>query len=115
MNQTLEDMAINELGEGGIIQKRFSDRGDSPDCIKAFKSYFCWMNFPRCDQEDKSLVMCRSACENLHIACDVSVSTLIFVIHQRLLILTIGLRSMNKICGVVVNLSTSTVTEVRSR
>ena len=63
-------MAINELGEGGKIQFRFSGRGDSGDCVRAFKNYFCWMNFPRCDQEGKSLVMCRSACENLHIACN---------------------------------------------
>lgn len=39
------------------------------DCEKAFKNYFCWINFPRCDDEDNSLMMCRSACENLFRSC----------------------------------------------
>ena len=29
----------------------------------------CYLNFPRCDSEDKTLIMCRSACENLMRAC----------------------------------------------
>ena len=28
------------------------------------------MNFPRCDDEGKSLMMCRSACENFFKACE---------------------------------------------
>jgi hypothetical protein len=31
----------------------------------------CFINFPRCDEQDKSLVMCRSACENLLDTCHI--------------------------------------------
>jgi hypothetical protein len=70
-NRTLEEEGLNELGEGGWIVQRFHpDVGDpAADCLQAFKNYFCWLNYPRCDTEDESLVMCRSACENLHISC----------------------------------------------
>lgn len=89
-NRTLEEEGLNELGEGGWIVQRFhEDVGDpAMDCMNAFKKYFCYLNFPRCDKEDESLVshifwltksrlirlidcqaMCRSACENLHISC----------------------------------------------
>jgi hypothetical protein len=30
------------------------------------------MNFPRCDEDGESLVMCKSACENFFTACNVS-------------------------------------------
>ena len=42
---------------------------DITDCEKSFREYMCYMNFPRCDDEDKTLIMCRSACENLMRAC----------------------------------------------
>ena len=64
---------LNEFGEGGWIVYRFNEEVDEEKtCMNAFKNYFCWLNFPRCDDEDESLVMCRSACENLHLACGVS-------------------------------------------
>jgi len=68
-NRTLEEEGINEIGEGGWIVQRYHDQSEPDACMNAFKNYFCWLNFPRCDEEDESLVMCRSACENLHIAC----------------------------------------------
>ena len=46
-----------------------SEGRDITDCEKAFREYMCYLNFPRCDDEDKSLIMCRSACENLMRAC----------------------------------------------
>lgn len=59
---------INELGEEGEVEVRFFD---NPDCQEAFRNYFCWLNFPRCDDEDESLILCRSTCENLMEACEV--------------------------------------------
>ena len=69
-NETLMDEGINELGEEGEVEVRFFE---NDDCIDAFKNYFCWLNFPRCDDEQNSLIMCRSACENLMEACNVRV------------------------------------------
>lgn len=67
-NETLQDAGVNELGEEGEVEIRFFE---NPDCQNAFKNYFCWLNFPRCDSEDASLILCRSACENLMDACEV--------------------------------------------
>jgi len=49
------------------VEIRFTD---NLDCQRAWHAYFCYINFPRCDAEDKSLMMCRSACENLMVACN---------------------------------------------
>ena len=39
-------------------------------CENAYISYFCWVNFPRCDlNTNESLPMCRSACENMFESC----------------------------------------------
>lgn len=65
-NLSLVDNQVNEWGEDTEIVPRFLD---NPDCVNAFKNYFCWMNFPRCDSEGQSLLMCRSVCENFFIAC----------------------------------------------
>lgn len=68
-NSTLEDAEINELGESGSPAFRFTEHRGSGDCLNAYKNMFCWINFPRCDEEDHTLMMCRSACENLHKSC----------------------------------------------
>jgi hypothetical protein len=39
------------------------------DCQEAFARYTCWLNFPRCDENDESLPLCQSACENLFRVC----------------------------------------------
>ena len=39
------------------------------DCINAYKAFYCWSNFPRCNSEGMSLIMCRSVCENFYKAC----------------------------------------------
>lgn len=55
-------------GHVGNIRRRFWKR---PDCVNAFKNYFCWINFPRCDlSTGLSLPTCRSACENFFITCN---------------------------------------------
>lgn len=42
----------------------------SPDCQEAYRNYFCWINFPRCDaKRDLTFPTCRSACENFFISC----------------------------------------------
>jgi hypothetical protein len=38
-------------------------------CQEAYKRYFCYLNFPRCDEAQNSLLLCRSACENFFKAC----------------------------------------------
>ena len=45
---------------------------DLSNCEYAYKRYMCYMNFPRCDDEGKSLILCRSVCENYANACGIS-------------------------------------------
>lgn len=52
----------------GTTGKRFSGPHGT-DCMNAFTNFMCWMNFPRCDDGGRSLLMCRSACLNLFKAC----------------------------------------------
>ncbi|KAH9064715.1 hypothetical protein Ae201684P_003502 [Aphanomyces euteiches] len=42
---------------------------ENKDCQDALKNYMCWLNFPRCDNAGRSLIMCRSVCENFFKAC----------------------------------------------
>lgn len=35
----------------------------------AYKQYFCWVNFPRCDEFEETLPMCQSVCENFFRVC----------------------------------------------
>jgi hypothetical protein len=66
-NKTLKQQNKNEFGDLGSIKRRFYKK---PDCQQAYKNYFCWINFPRCDYEkDLTLPTCRSACENFFISC----------------------------------------------
>eukprot|EP00501_MAST-03F_sp_TOSAG23-6_P001012 GSMAST32.ASY1.ANO1.1052.1 assembled CDS len=62
----LRDNDMNEHGIDGATVIRFHE---NKDCQNAYKNYICWLNFPRCDSEDRSLIMCRSACENYKRAC----------------------------------------------
>ena len=73
-NLTIQDMGVNEnghdipgLGGNGEVVERMTE---NEDCQNAFKAYYCWMNFPRCDEEDNSLLLCRSVCENYFRACN---------------------------------------------
>ncbi|CAM9264295.1 unnamed protein product [Pylaiella littoralis] len=65
-NKDLQKQGIDEYGNNGSPVPRFTD---NTDCQKAFKAYMCYINFPRCDDNGNSLVTCRSACENLMVAC----------------------------------------------
>ena len=85
MNTTLDAMEVNELGEDGLMSKRFwnldkndprgvkfrAKGGGSPitDCESSFIRFQCYLNFPRCDSEGLSLILCRSVCENYMNAC----------------------------------------------
>lgn len=87
MNVTLQSLGVNEYGEEGEVVQRFwngdvedpngelfaAEEGGTEvtDCEKAFKNYICYMNFPRCDAEKNSLIMCRSVCENYMNACGI--------------------------------------------
>ena len=67
-NRTLKNTGRNEYGDVGITKVRFDN---NPDCQHAFISYFCWINFPRCDpQTDTTLPTCKSCCENFFHSCN---------------------------------------------
>lgn len=66
-NRSLRAKGINEYGDSVVIQERFNRH---PSCRKAFKMYWCWLNFPRCNiPRDITLATCTSACENYFISC----------------------------------------------
>eukprot|EP01138_Halocafeteria_seosinensis_P009213 gb/GECG01009415.1/.p1 GENE.gb/GECG01009415.1/~~gb/GECG01009415.1/.p1 ORF type:complete len:206 (+),score=7.12 gb/GECG01009415.1/:1-618(+) len=71
-NDRLRDQGINEHGHDVEIKKRFD--GNS-DCQNSYKNYMCYLNFPRCDQEGRSLILCRTVCENYFKSCKVSTCT----------------------------------------
>jgi len=57
----------NEFGQKGKMIKRF---WHNKDCQDAYQAYFCYINFPRCDNDlQQSLPTCRSACENYFKSC----------------------------------------------
>ena len=57
----------NEYGQHERVRTRFYKHRD---CLAAYKSLFCWANFPRCDiTKELTLPLCRSACENFFKAC----------------------------------------------
>ncbi|KAF1787760.1 Frizzled domain [Phytophthora cactorum] len=68
-NTTMADDDTDEWGGSRAITPRFTDNSD---CENAFRNYFCWLNFPRCDTEGRSLLLCRSVCENFMTACQYS-------------------------------------------
>lgn len=61
-----EDKSRNEHGIPGETAQRFRE---TSDCEKAYKNFFCWVNFPRCNKEGASMMLCRSVCENYMISC----------------------------------------------
>ncbi|KAF4129076.1 hypothetical protein GN958_ATG15896 [Phytophthora infestans] len=68
-SSAMADDDTDEWGGTKAITPRFTD---NPDCENAFRNYFCWLNFPRCDTEGRSLLLCRSVCENFMTACQYS-------------------------------------------
>eukprot|EP01041_Mallomonas_annulata_P010392 gene10392-21671_t len=66
-NKTLKNLGVNEYGDKGTIFKRFYK---NRDCQNAYRAYFCWINFPRCNMDtDATLPTCRSACHNFFKSC----------------------------------------------
>ncbi|CAM9115467.1 unnamed protein product, partial [Sphacelaria rigidula] len=65
-DKELQKQGVDEYGNTGSPVPRFTE---NKDCQKAYKAYMCYINFPRCDDDGNSLVTCRSACENLMVAC----------------------------------------------
>ena len=65
-NNSLLDKGEDEYGIKGGIEPRFHR---NTDCRNAYKNYFCWINFPRCDANQQSLMTCRSSCENFFRVC----------------------------------------------
>jgi len=54
----------------GMVDKILLHFTKNKNCETAFQNYMCFMNFPRCDEAENSLIMCRSSCENFFKACD---------------------------------------------
>jgi hypothetical protein len=87
MNATMMELGVTEYGDEGETEVRFwnwdyedpdgikfsaQDGGtEITDCEKSFRRYMCYLNFPRCDAEKNSLIMCRSVCENYMRACQI--------------------------------------------
>jgi hypothetical protein len=87
MNLTMQEYGVNEYGDSQKVGRRFwNGNYDDPDGLKffenkggqdlsnceyAYKRYMCYLNFPRCDDEGKSLILCRSVCENYANACGI--------------------------------------------
>lgn len=68
-SKDLRSKQINEWGDEGKVVERFYK---NHDCQDAFRNYFCWINFPRCDirgAAQETFPTCKSACENFFIAC----------------------------------------------
>uniref|UniRef100_H3GHT7 FZ domain-containing protein n=1 Tax=Phytophthora ramorum TaxID=164328 RepID=H3GHT7_PHYRM len=61
-NSSMADDDTDEWGGSRAITPRFTDNSD---CENAFRNYFCWLNFPRCDAEGRSLLLCRSYSSDL--------------------------------------------------
>lgn len=64
-----DDPAFANFTEPGEkVAKRFTD---NRDCVQAYRNYLCYLNFPRCDGKDESMLLCASVCENMMKACRV--------------------------------------------
>lgn len=68
INKTAMELGVNENGKKGKNTPiRFYN---NPDCMEAYKKYFCWINFPRCDElTGASLPTCTSSCKNFFQTC----------------------------------------------
>jgi len=55
-----------DLEKQKLSKKRFYK---NQACQDAYKRYFCWLNFPRCDEFEETLPMCQSVCANFFRAC----------------------------------------------
>mmetsp|Transcript_153658 Transcript_153658/g.294413 ORF Transcript_153658/g.294413 Transcript_153658/m.294413 type:complete len:425 (-) Transcript_153658:46-1320(-) len=41
----------------------------NPKCVTALKNVLCWYNFPKCDDDNRSLPLCQSSCEQYYHEC----------------------------------------------
>lgn len=41
----------------------------NPGCVTALKNVLCWYNFPKCDDDNRSLPLCQSSCEQYYSNC----------------------------------------------
>jgi hypothetical protein len=59
-------------GKAGSILVHFYK---NDDCQEAYNKYLCYMNFPRCDDAQNSLLLCDTACQSFFRACRYPYST----------------------------------------
>lgn len=65
-NKTARKLGIDEFGNKGKTKRRFHK---NRACQEAYRKYMCWINFPRCDDDEESLPMCQSVCLNFFRTC----------------------------------------------
>jgi len=66
-NETARKLGVDEFGnKGETTAIRFYK---NEDCQEAYTRYFCWINFPRCDEFGESMPLCESACVNFFRTC----------------------------------------------
>ena len=67
-NTLTKDMWIEETALATIASnpELFSTNAD---CQDSYKRYICYLNYPRCDDNENSLPLCSSVCENFVAAC----------------------------------------------
>ena len=54
-------------GDDEVCRPRYMN-----DCSQAYMNFFCFLNFPRCDEYDQSLILCNSVYENCFRSCGYS-------------------------------------------
>lgn len=65
-NKTLQRKERNEWWEKKTVIPRFYQ---NRDCKMAYIRLMCWINFPRCDEFNNSLMVCEDACKNFFKSC----------------------------------------------
>lgn len=72
LGQLFKDMVEARLArEMNNTPDEFVERRlmSNPECIMAMRHLLCWYNFPKCDDVNRSLPLCRSSCERYYGAC----------------------------------------------
>lgn len=54
-----------EAADGNAITRFYNNE----DCMNAYKNFLCWLNFPRCDEQGETMMLCESVCVNFFRAC----------------------------------------------
>eukprot|EP00434_Breviolum_minutum_P015719 symbB.v1.2.013851.t1/scaffold989.1/size146301/1 len=80
-NATKKDAMLARLFKG-VVEKRLAKELNvtpkefveihllsNKECFTALRNALCWFNFPKCDEGNASLPLCRQSCEDFYSAC----------------------------------------------